>query len=460
MRRRRHIGYFLRRLLYLPLSLLLLSLLCFLLIRLAPGDPVRQRMSAEGMRSTGQDPVAYARNYRQVASELGYDLPPFYFVVTNAAIPDTLYRIVESEHRSTVTTLAQRYGDWQAVQHYYHTLLDIAYHPAAHPPDLVVTARKLLLRAEPAYIAAQLDQLRESVGENLREAHRNMERLSDKAYILRPRLYFYGWGNQYHRYLTGLLQGDLGTSYVDRRSVAEKIGVALPRTLLLNGLALVVIYLLAVPLGLYMAYRAGSRFDRWVTVLTFLAFGIPSFWVATLLANFLTTPAFGLDYFPSMGFGNVPADASWLTALRVRGAHLVLPVFCLAYPSWAYVSRQLRTAGIAELGRPYVITARMKGMAGPQVLRKHVFRNAAFPLVTMLGGLLPALLAGSVLIEKIFNLPGMGLLLYNSTLARDWPVVMALVLVNGLLTIIGLLLADVGYLLLDPRVRLAKTPGR
>jgi peptide/nickel transport system permease protein len=99
-------------------------------------------------------------------------------------------------------------------------------------------------------------------------------------------------------------------------------------------------------------------------------------------------------------------------------------------------------------------------MAGPQVLRKHVLRNAAFPLVTMLGGLLPALLAGSVLIEKIFNLPGMGLLLYNSTLARDWPVVMALVLVNGLLTIVGLLLADIGYLLLDPRVRLAKDAGR
>ena len=99
----------------------------------------------------------------------------------------------------------------------------------------------------------------------------------------------------------------------------------------------------------------------------------------------------------------------------------------------------------------------MKGLSGTQVLWRHVFRNAAFPLVTMLGGLLPALLAGSVLIEKIFNLPGMGQLLFNAANARDWPVVTAVVLLNGLLTIIGLFLADLGYALLDPRVALDKS---
>ena len=275
--------------------------------------------------------------------------------------------------------------------------------------------------------------------------------------ILYPRLYWHGSRNRYHQYLRALLRGDLGVSLSDSRPVADKIRQALPRTLLLNGVALLVVYLLAVPLGVYMAYWSGSLFDRCATGMTFLAFGIPSFWVATLLANYLTTPAFGMDWFPSMGFGRIPEGTGLLGVMQIRGAHLFLPVLCLAYPSWAYVSRHLRGATLAELDKPYVRTALMKGMAGTRVLWKHVFRNASFPLITLLGGLLPALLAGSVLIENIFNVPGMGRLLYQSALARDWPVVMALVLITGLLTVVGLVLADVGYALLDPRVRIGKS---
>ncbi len=238
--------------------------------------------------------------------------------------------------------------------------------------------------------------------------------------------------------------------------MAGKIAVTLPRTLLLNGLALLLVYLLAVPLGMYMAQYAGSRFDRWATGLTYLGYGVPSFWVATLLANFFTTPAFGMDYFPSMGYGEIPEGTDWPTGVWIRLTYLFLPVCCLVYPSLAYVSRHLRAAALTELRQPYVLTARMKGLSGSRVLWKHVFRNAAFPLVTMLGGLLPALLAGSVLIEKIFNLPGMGQLLYNAASARDWPVVTAVVLLNGVLTITGLFLADLGYVLIDPRVKLTK----
>ncbi|MBB4081018.1 peptide/nickel transport system permease protein [Lewinella aquimaris] len=451
------LGYLTRRLLYLPLSLLLLSVLCFVLTRLTPNDPVKQRMSIEGARSSASNPATYDRQYQRLAHELGFDLPLFYFSVTNAAVPDTLHRIVDSERRRTLRTLTQRYGNWPAVEAYYHRLLDAALLPVGVDDPLAVAARKLLVHESPKYIERQLSALSTERARPLRDAYERMQREATLYRVLYPRLYWHGSSNQYHRYLLDLLRGEFGTSYIDRRPVVDKVAVAMPRTILLNGLAILLVYLLAVPLGLYMANYHGSRFDRWATLLTFVAFGVPSFWVATLLANFFTTPAFGLNIFPSVGFGSIPVGADWFTVLKIRAGDLFLPVLCLAYPSFAYVSRHLRSAALVELHKPYVLTARMKGLAGSQVLWNHVFRNAAFPLITMLGVLLPALLAGSVVIEQIFNLPGMGLLLYSSATARDWPVVTALVLINGLLTIISLTLADVGYALLDPRVRLDKS---
>lgn len=460
MQQTRHIGYFLRRLLYLPLSLGLLTLLCFALMHIAPGDPVRQRMSTEGIRSATYDVRAYDRSYTRLANTLGYDRPLFYFTLSNASLPDTLYRIVDPNRRRVVKSLALYYGNWAAVQHYYRTLLRFSQHLATQSSQSTAAVRKLLLRHEPRQIADQLAGLTTPAAAPLREAYQAMIDQATPYRTLLPRIYFYGLDNQYHHYISNLLSGDLGSSYIDRRPVSRKIAEALPGTVLLNGLALLLVYLLAVPLGLYMAYYGGSRFDRWATAITFLAFGIPSFWVATLLAIFFTTPAFGMDWFPSMGYGRPPATASWLAGMRTYVNHLILPVFCLAYPSWAYVSRHLRTAALAELRKSYVTTARMKGLAGTQVLWNHVFRNASFPLITLLGGLLPALLAGSVLIEYIFNLPGMGQLLYSSAQARDWPVVTALVLTNGLLTVVGLLLADLGYVLVDPRLRFTKSIGR
>ena len=456
----RHLyAYALRKLVYLPFSLLLLSLLCFALSRATPSDPVSQQMSVEGIRPGQNDPTAYYRTYRRMAARMGYDLPPFYFTVANASLPDTLHRILPKSRRQTIRSLAARFGDWPRVQRYAAAVK--AAEDTATNPVVLATARRLLLRAEPEYIERQLSRLPdEPSGAGMRLAYRNLVRHARPSRQLLPRLTWNGKQNQYHRYMTRLLHGDLGVSYADGRPVADKLAAAIPNTALLNGITLFIVYLLAVPLGLYMAYYRHSTFDRWATLLTFLAFGLPAFWVATLLANFFTTPAYGLDWFESMGFGNVPPGSTFLEVAAIRLRHLFLPVVCLAYPSLAYVSRHLRSAAISELEKPYVRTAYMKGLHGRRVLWGHVFRNASFPLVTLLGGLLPALLAGSVLIEQIFNLPGMGQLLYDSATSRDWPVVIALVLVNGLLTVVGLLLADVGYAVLDPRVRLGQLPAR
>ena len=439
--------------------MLLLSLICFALSRATPSDPVARHIVAEGAVAGQQEPAGYDRLYRRLARRMGYDLPPFYFSVQNASLPDTLHRILPKASRRTVRRLAYRFGDWPRVEAYYTAISSAA--ATATDDAVLAAARRLLLNDEPAYVRRQLAQLGElPAARPIVEAYAALTEAPVRQRVLLPRLVWHGTRNQYHRYLTGVLRGDLGISYTDGRPVREKLAAALPLTVRLNGIALAIVYLLAVPLGLYMAYFAGSAFDRWATLLTFLAFGLPAFWIATLLANFLTTPAFGMDWFPSMGYGTVPPGAPWWKALQIRIHHLALPVFCLVYPSLAYVSRHLRSAAIEQLRQPYVQTAYMKSLTGGQVLWGHVFRNAAFPLVTLLGGLLPALLAGSVLVEQIFNLPGMGRLLFDAATAQDWPVVLALVLVNGSFTVIGLLLADLGYVLLDPRVRLGTVAPR
>ncbi|MEM8585770.1 MAG: ABC transporter permease, partial [Bacteroidota bacterium] len=180
---------------------------------------------------------------------------------------------------------------------------------------------------------------------------------------------------------------------------------------------------------------------------------LPAFWIATLVSSFFTTPYYGMDWFPSMGVGRIPDGSNWLSILWIRVQHLFLPVLMLAYPSWAYLSRQMRASTIAELSKPYIRTAKLKGLSENKILRTQVLRNAIFPIITLLAGLLPTLLAGSVLIELIFNLPGMGRLLVNSTIDKDWPVVTAILIISGIATILGLLMADVLYRWADPRLR-------
>lgn len=450
--------YALRRLLLLPLSLLLLSLLCFGLQQLTPDDAVHRLLPSEDSRMVTDDPAGYDRAYRRAAAALGLDRPAFYLSLENAALPDTLHRIARPEERAMLSALTLLTGNWPLVEDYYHTLRQLAYAPK-QPDSVRVAARRLLVTDDTERTIRFLKNLpTDEASLSLRRFLPLLENPgTDRLSLLLPALRFHGLDNQYHHWASRLLSGDFGTSLVDRRPVTAKIWRALRWTALLNSLALIVVFFVSIPLGLYAAGYRNGWFDRVTTLGLFLLFGVPSFWLATLLTNFFTTPAFGMDFFPSMGFGEVAADASLFELIRVRTAHLFLPVMCMAYPSWAYVSRHLRRAAGREMDQAYVKTARLKGVTHQRLLWGHVLRNAAFPIITLLGGIFPALLAGSVLIERIFNLPGMGQLLYTAALASDWPVVIVLVLLNGLLTAVGLLVADLGYALADPRVRLAGT---
>ena len=259
---------------------------------------------------------------------------------------------------------------------------------------------------------------------------------------------------RFGKWMGRLLTLRLGHSTRDGQLVSAKLAGALPLTLLLSCLSLGLAYLLAVPLGVYGAVRKGSAGDRVSTLGLFLLYSLPSFWVAMLLI--LVFGGVGLlDWFPIHGISSAGMeDAGGLAMLGDRIHHLVLPVACLTYGALAVIARHQRAAMLEVLGLDFVRTARAKGLPERAVILRHALPNALLPTITLLGLQLPYLLGGSVIIERIFNLPGMGLLTFQAFLPRDYPVIMAVSVLAAAVTLVGLLLADLCYALVDPRISL------
>ena len=259
---------------------------------------------------------------------------------------------------------------------------------------------------------------------------------------------------QYLRWVKGLVRLDLGRSFApDRRPVWDKIKERLPVTLLINVLSLLIIFLVAVPLGVAAAVRAGSLFDRITTVLVFIGYAMPGFWLALLLMLLLgikwpILPISGLHSL--MGYESLSVWEKILDWTK----HLVLPIFVSAFGGLAGLSRFMRSTMIEVLRQEFITTARAKGLPERVVIYKHALRNALLPVITILGLSIPGLVGGSVIFESIFSIPGIGQLMWQAVMARDYPVIMGNLVIVSILTLVGNFLADICYALADPRIRL------
>lgn len=252
---------------------------------------------------------------------------------------------------------------------------------------------------------------------------------------------------QYALWAGALLHGDLGFSYIRQTPVMQLIGQRLPQTMLLMGSALLVSLLLAIPLGVYQAYRRNSAFDRAASVVVFVSWSMPTFWFGTILiAVFAVTlrwlPVGGLQTIDTMAF-------DWPS----RIVHLVLPAATLAIVSMAGWSRYIRGSMVDQLREDYTRTAIAKGLNTRTVLFRHTLRNALIPFITLLGGTIPALFGGAVITEQIFAYPGMGQLFWQSAIDRDYATLLGMTVITAVLVILGNLLSDVLYGAVDPRVR-------
>ncbi|MFQ5455652.1 MAG: ABC transporter permease [Nitrospirota bacterium] len=262
---------------------------------------------------------------------------------------------------------------------------------------------------------------------------------------------------QYLNWLKRFSILDFGRSFVNGRPVIDRIFERLPITITINLISIFLIIIIAMPIGILSAAHQYSVYDKVVTILVFIGFAIPTFWLALLLMILF---GINLQWLPISGYQSIDISGMSTSELLFdRISHLILPIFVSAFGGLASFSRYTRSEMLEVIRQDYIRMAMAKGLSRGRVLYKHALRNALIPIVTILGLSVPGLIGGSVIFETIFAIPGMGQLFYQSVLARDYPIIMGITVIGAVLTLLGNFLADISYALTNPKVRLYDREG-
>ena len=450
--------YIFKRILYFIPTFFLVSLIIFFLSK-AAGEQLQCDNAQDGPD---------LETCMNEAHQKGYDKPIFYFTFSTAAHPSTLHTIFREERRNAIHELIGQYGNWSQINEYRQLINEIdnqlenisKKNSSKGITKLQKAINLLHVSSKDPVILSQLVKIESAIQDTLLasvktqaldlvSAYNNIKTKATPNKLLIPSFHWYGMDNQYHFWITSFLRGNFGISHRDSIPVIDKIKAKLPWTLYINIPAIIIAYLLSIPLGIYSAIYRNTRFDKTVSTILLLFYSLPVFWIGTLLVNFFTTSEYGMKIFPPVGLKG--DELNWENITR-----LLLPIFCITYGALAFITRQMRSSMIETMQQDFIRTARAKGLSSKSVIWKHGFKNSVFPLITIFGSVLPSAFAGSVIVELIFNITGMGWLLLNSIESADWPVVYAILMIAAILTMVGLLIADILYILVDPRVRLNK----
>jgi peptide/nickel transport system permease protein len=460
--------YLLRRLLFFVPSLLIIVFLVLWLSNQSVDDPVETldssntaQRSVENWNEERANEVAYL----EIAQKYHLNLSLFYFSVQSIAYEDSLNYITFRSHRQNALDLVHQYGNGQAVWQYYKNLKNTHEALFSLPDDstrnvLLDNIKLLYVEKEEEKVISILDTVQKNVTNTtvlsrlsaLSTSYQHIRQNATPFYTWLPTLRWHGTKNRYHVWLNGLVHGDFGTSYRSQRLVFDEIKESIGWTMLINILAVLCIFGIAIPLGVYMAAKQGSRFDRWSANLFFGLHTMPLFWLATVVMIFFTSNNYGLQLFARTGLGDIQNQFTVFGKIIVALPHLIAPVLCLTLYSVASLSQQMRSSILSVLNEDFIRTARMKGLSDNIVLWKHAFRNALFPIITLFASIFPEIITGSLVLENVFNIPGMGKLAAGAVADHDIPIVLALVLLTGVMTLIGYLVSDVLYRVVDPRV--------
>lgn len=482
--------YLLKRLLIFIPTLIVISLITFMLSALVPGDPVDNMLNKNaGSEGQAAQKLATEKAYIELRHNLGLDLPIFYFSVSDATQSDTLYRIPKRNHRETLERLSFNYGVWENVQTYYKSVVD--YENEIYSIESTDSSRTYVGR-----IRDQLNYLYDNYEDNkiqnafgkieealnatgelakyrtsfqaLKENYKNMVENASTGNRYTPRLHWYGLENQYHTWMfgdkpwffgekpnytsAGFVRGDFGISYQDKRPVASVLWDAISWTFWISLVSLIIAYLLAIPLGVNSAINKGTRKDKIITTTLFVLYSLPSFWIGTMLIIYLC----GGDYLswfpPAVSLMQHSYDAGFFEKGMTVIYYLIVPIFCWTYGSLAYLSRQMRGGMLTVLNQDFIRTARAKGLEDKTVVWKHAFRNSLLPIITIFAAIFPAIISGSIVLEFIFSIPGMGKISLDALVSRNYPIVFTVMMFTAILTLVGMLVADIMYALVDPRI--------
>ncbi|MBT3621556.1 MAG: ABC transporter permease [Flavobacteriales bacterium] len=486
--------YALKRILTFIPMLIAISLLSFIISINAPGDPVERLSKAAGNEGSAEQQSGASKKIKEeLRKKLGLDLPIFYLSITDLASSDTLYKVQDKYHKANLEALTHQSGNWEAVSNYYSSLLDLqkthqkidAKAIVSQDPSLSLNLvneaanqfgfeiGSLLETSDKEIVALKFEKMNSLLVANtflstlepsLKNVTVKRENIFTKAtkwktYI--PAISWYGGKNQYHLWLLGngkdrkgLLRGDFGISYIDSQPIQSKIWQKVGISFSLSLISIILAYLISIPIGIYSAYKKDSVADKGLSLVLFVLYSMPSFFVATLLLLQFANPD-NLSWFPVSGIQDptiFDPDWSLWMKLKHRIPFLILPIITYTYGSFAFLSRIMRVGMIDIVSQDYIRTARAKGLGEGKVILKHALRNSLLPIITVFASIFPMAIGGSIIIEVIFSIPGMGVEIFNAILNYDYPMIITVFTLSGFLIMVGYLVADLLYAVVDPRI--------
>ena len=500
--------YIIKRILTFIPMLIAISLIAFVISINAPGDPVERMTQSD--QEGGADANAGGNNAQEkdkIRKELGLNLPIFYFSVSNYAFPKDLHTISNISERENLSELINRYGNWSAVKRYYKSIKSTQkIHQSISTKDILkndttlnnnqiteewnkigISLTALLEKNDDKTVIQNNKTLNDLIGnigyfskgsstvtdkklsslistmKTISATHKLLSSNSQKWKTYIPTIKFYGIDNQYNLWLfgngeerKGIIRGDFGKSYNDKQLIWNKLKNGIGISFLLSIFSIFIAYLISIPIGIFSAYKKDSLVDKSMSLVLFILYSLPSFFIGTLLLLWFANSD-NLYWFPEGGLENavtVNQDWAWWhwEAIKHRAPYLVLPLITYTYGSFAFLSRIMRIGMIDVISQDYIRTARAKGLSERTVILKHALRNSLLPIITVFAAVFPMAIGGSIIIEVIFSIPGMGNEIFVALKNNDYPMIISFFTLAGLLTMVGYLVSDILYALVDPRI--------
>ena len=441
----------------------LILILAFILQSYSSKDEVASLVELEGERGYSSR-ASYMKTYKSYAQNMGYDRPMFYFSLLPDYMPAYIDHIMPRSRKNSVRKLLKETKDTGGIMSLSQKINDLLF---KRDKDIVdIGLKKILTKIE---ITESLQDLKslglqlEGYLENENARDQKLEEVSgiinslkySNAWVF-PKIVWFGSHNRFHMWLSKGFNFGGGVSLIDGTSAKAKVYKALKWTLAMSIITLILIAIGSLLLSLLQVHYRDSFFDKFITTKLYALYAMPMFWIATIMVVFFTTSEYGswTNIFPSVGIKrSYGEDISFLSQLSNNISRLILPVLLLSLHSLAYFTKQLKEEMIATLKAPFVIAARARGLNEIQILRNHVLPNSMISYITLISGGLASLFTGSVVIEVIFNIPGLGRLLLDSMNNNDWPVIFLILILVSISTMLGFLLGDIMLAYQSPQIR-------
>ncbi|MFM2268790.1 MAG: hypothetical protein RL757_2231 [Bacteroidota bacterium] len=449
-------SYFFRRLMFFVPTLLAICIITFGMSQCAAGDPVLLALEMEvGQANAPVSDIAY----HQMARKLGTDKPVFYGSILPISFPDTLFKFLYRSHIKTVEKTIGRYGNWEKQATYFQTLTFLEQN-SGHNESLKNIISQLWETNEVGKMNALLEQIKVEQHGSFAHAQANTMRLlaNDfknnatvyKNYI--PKIIFYGADNQFHHWFVRILKGDFGKNKKEE-PIGKLMEKPLVTTLYFGFLTLLFSYCTSIPLGIWLVKSSFLGLKRRVSDFLYLSYTFPTFSLATFLVLFFTNDTYGLKV-ASIGLAeDFESKSSIFSWLFNNFGSFILPILCFSVHIIPILTGQLEQTMRNAMRQEFIKTARGKGLTEKQILWRHALPNALAPILAALGTLFPLMVGGSMIIEVVFDIPGMGNLLFKAMMQRDYNLVFGIVLLISFMTLLGSFISDLLHAHFDPRVR-------